>query len=241
VIPRRPLRSDVEDAIRERLIQGEIAPGSRLRDTALAAQLGVSRTPVREALVRLAHAGLVDADAGRGFAARALRASEVRDQYPILWTLEVLALRLSPALTPARRARLAAINARLRAAGSAPLERVALDGEWHRTLVEACPNAPLRAMIEALRARLAVYEHAYARRFRVASSTAEHAAIAAALRRGELPAALATLEANWRGTRDRLLAWLDGDDRDDGVDGARAGRAPPRRRRRPRRAERAPS
>ena len=112
-ITRRLLREDVYGEVFERIVHGGLTPGMRVRDSAIAADLGVSRTPVREALVRLAEDGFLDADAGRGFRVRALALDEVLDTYPILWTLEGLGLRSSAPLTADQLARLDEINATL--------------------------------------------------------------------------------------------------------------------------------
>jgi DNA-binding GntR family transcriptional regulator len=193
------------------LVQGAFPPGSRLRDVPLGVELGVSRTPVREALVRLTHAGFLEADVGRGFTVRPLVARDVRNAYPILWTLECLALSLSPLPTKVRLAALDAINARMEGAASTT-RRLALDAEWHRTLLSECPNDLLLAQIGGLKDFVEVYEYAYARQFPVHTSTEEHRAIVAALRRRDVPAALASLELNFRGTVERLLPWLEASD-----------------------------
>src|SRR4028119_956924 len=104
-ITRVPLREQVHHAIIGRILREELAPGARLSDSALAGELGVSRTPVREALLRLEREGFLEVDVGRGFFVKPLSAGEVREVYPILWTLEVLALRTT---LPPSRARLAA-------------------------------------------------------------------------------------------------------------------------------------
>src|ERR671927_259312 len=67
------------DMIWRQLIKGERRPGDRLPDTELAAQLGISRTPVRQALHRLAQEDLVRFDARRGFSVRAFTAKDVRE------------------------------------------------------------------------------------------------------------------------------------------------------------------
>jgi DNA-binding GntR family transcriptional regulator len=83
------------------LIRGERQPGDRLTDTELASQLGLSRTPVRQALHRLAQEDLIRLDARRGFSVRAFTANDVIEIYQVRAVLEVLALRLSaPHVTP---------------------------------------------------------------------------------------------------------------------------------------------
>ena len=96
MISRAPLRDEVCRQILDRIHRGDLPPGSRVRDGDLASQLGVSRTPIREALLHLAQEGVLDAAMGRGFRVRRLDAVELREVGDILGSLESLALRLSP-------------------------------------------------------------------------------------------------------------------------------------------------
>src|SRR6516164_2816173 len=91
-INKKPLREDVHALLRERIVSGGLMPGNRLQDVQLAAELGVSRTPVREALLRLEGEGLVESDPNRGFFVAPLSRKEVLEIYPIVWSLECLAL-----------------------------------------------------------------------------------------------------------------------------------------------------
>ena len=63
---RRPLHEETVDRLRDLIVQGELAPGSRLNERVLTARLGVSRTPLREAIKLLATEGLVDLLPNRG-------------------------------------------------------------------------------------------------------------------------------------------------------------------------------
>src|SRR4029450_574097 len=71
-ITRVPLRDQIYHEVLARIHRGDLSPGSRVRDTTLAQQLGVSRTPVREALLRLSREGVLDIETGRGFRLRPL-------------------------------------------------------------------------------------------------------------------------------------------------------------------------
>src|SRR6516164_2754414 len=134
LIAKKPLREDVHALIRERIVKGELLPGNRLQDVQLAAALGVSRTPVREALLRLEREGLVESDPNRGFFVAPLSRKEVLETYPIVWSLECLALDSCEPLTPPQVKALRQINAEMAAATGDPLRRQELDLRWHQTL-----------------------------------------------------------------------------------------------------------
>src|SRR4249920_367643 len=95
--PRRslaPLRTQVLEELRQAVIAGKLAPGSRLIERELIDMLGVSRTVVREALRQLQSEGLVAEDAKKGLVVRALTETEARHLYAIRALLEGLAARL---------------------------------------------------------------------------------------------------------------------------------------------------
>jgi DNA-binding GntR family transcriptional regulator len=208
-ITRVPLREQVHRAVVGRILREEIAPGSRISDSVLAQELGVSRTPVREALLRMEREGFLEVDVGRGFFVKALSAGEVAEVYPILWTLEVLALRACR-VDAATVAELDRINAELGQAGDDPERRVELDMAWHQALLARCGNRLLLEMISRLKAVIRRYEYAYMQNgVRVPVSTRAHDDIARALERGDVEAAVPLLESNWRFTMEELLPWLE--------------------------------
>jgi DNA-binding GntR family transcriptional regulator len=97
-----PLGDRVYATLRAYLRAGRIPAGQPLQEAALAAQLGVSRTPVREALARLASDGLVAVE-GRSFILPALGVEDIEDIYALRFLLEPEALRLVAASQPERK------------------------------------------------------------------------------------------------------------------------------------------
>ena len=208
-ITRVPLRDQVHHAIVDRILRDELKPGARISDTALARELGVSRTPIREALLRLESEGFLEADIGRGFFVKPLSVREVREAYPVLWTLEVLALRGTGAPTSERRAEMDRINAALEGEDD-PERRIDLDGEWHRTLLEPCGNEYLLTLIGSLKSVIRRYEYAYMQNAGyIPVSTRAHDEIAELVSAGDVEGAVPLLENNWRFTMQSLLGWLD--------------------------------
>src|SRR3954451_20809601 len=89
------LSDKVEAVLREQIIRGERAPGDRLNEVEIAAELAVSRGPVREAMQRLARDGLVRIESHRGAFVRALDAREVRALFEVRSSLECQAAALA--------------------------------------------------------------------------------------------------------------------------------------------------
>lgn len=98
-----PLGERVYATLRDYLRAGRIRAGQPLQEGVLAARLGVSRTPVREALARLASEGLVVAD-GRSFTLPSLSVGDIEDIYALRFLLEPEALRLVAVSRPDRKA-----------------------------------------------------------------------------------------------------------------------------------------
>jgi len=89
--------------IREMILHGQLSPGQRVREVELASALGVSRTPVREALPILAQEGMLTQLDTRGFVVREFTAQEIMDAIDVRGALEGLAARILAEQGPARR------------------------------------------------------------------------------------------------------------------------------------------
>ena len=94
-LQRRRLVDDAVQTLREAILGGRLAAGARLRQTDLADQLGISRTPIREALVRLQQEGLVELLPGGGVRAAALDLDQAVELYDLREVLDGLAARLA--------------------------------------------------------------------------------------------------------------------------------------------------
>jgi DNA-binding GntR family transcriptional regulator len=137
------LRDQVRDLLLSRVMSGEYQPGSRLVETRIAQELGVSQAPVREALRDLEQLGLIEYAPFRGSSVRALSVADLLEAFPVRAALEGLACRLAAErITDAELERLAALIERMREASDPRQESVA-DAEFHATIVEAAGNATL--------------------------------------------------------------------------------------------------
>ncbi|MCF6743462.1 GntR family transcriptional regulator [Blastococcus sp. KM273128] len=145
------LRDDVYRRLRDAIVDGTFTPGEQLRDLELAAWLGVSRTPVREALLRLAHSGLVHSRPGRSTVVSALDARDVRDARDVVAAMHELAAREAvPALVQGDVDAMREANHRFAAAvDSGDVEQALLaDDELHGVLVRIAGNRALATVLE---------------------------------------------------------------------------------------------
>lgn len=148
--PRPLLRDTVLGRLRDAIVDGTLAPDEQLRDAELAAWLGVSRTPVREALLELSRAGLVQAVPGRSTVVSPIDPAVLRDAQAVVGAMHALAVRTAvPRLTPADLDAMRAANERFRAARDADDLDAALtaDADFHAIALDRCGNAAARAVI----------------------------------------------------------------------------------------------
>jgi len=206
-IERKNLRSQVRGELLERMRTGLAKPGESINEVQLAAELGVSRTPLREALIALESEGQITSENGKGFRFVPLSAGEFEDLAPVMAALESLALELSPV------DELKAVGARLVELADAFSDElvehklvISRDDEWHALMLSVCPNKRLLDVIESVRGSFHRYESLLvAEDVKVERVAAEHAAIARALADGDVPAAVEALKVNWMQGVRRIL------------------------------------
>jgi DNA-binding GntR family transcriptional regulator len=211
-----PLGEQVYALLRARIISGQLRPGQKLSDLRLSGELNVSRTPVREALYRLAQDGIVQAVRRRGFIVTRLTRRNVQDLYEVRLGLELLAVRLGgPRLAAGSlaemRRRHDAIVARVPDGVDAILTDFwTVDRALHHALFQATGNERLIAMREALQAQLDVLP-VYGLRTEplVLLSLEEHAPLIAALERGEWVGAEAAMTCHITSIQAYVLSAFD--------------------------------
>lgn len=197
VAGQRRIRQELLPTIRNSILSGRLKPGSKIIESRLAASLGASRTPLREALLHLEREGLVRSDLRRGFTVEALSPREVRETYPLLAALECLAVRSSAEFVPPLLPSLEQLNAKFRRARS-PKQALEFDTQWHEMLMGPSRNSRLSALVASLRLVIHRYEQMYmSDADMIPTSADQHDAILAALRRGAMAEALQAIELNY--------------------------------------------
>jgi DNA-binding GntR family transcriptional regulator len=206
------VRDNLSDSVvlrlRHMIVDGQLPAGARINEVHLSRQLAISRTPLREALARLAQEGALRSVARIGYFVRPLTVDEFEQLYDIRPILDPEALRLAGLPSRECMEKLQDLNDAIgRARDSDTI--INLDDEFHMELIAACPNQVLIELIRQIVQRTRRYEIGLMRESRnVAVATANHKEIMTALRRRDLRAACAALRNNLRTGREPILAWL---------------------------------
>ena len=152
-----PLRREVLEALRASIVNGRLAPGSRLIERELIGMMGVSRTVIREALRQLEAEGLVDVVPNRGAIVRELTVAEAHDLYAIRALLEGLAARMF--VEKAGAEEIAELGRELKATAAAyrrgdPEETIAAKNRFFEMLFRGAKSETLSTMLATLMARI---------------------------------------------------------------------------------------
>ena len=182
-----PLTSLIAKEIRERILNGELAPGERLVESRLSAELGVSRVPVREALRSLAADGVVTIEPRRGASVTAYSAAHIQELVEVRATLEALnaklaARRHNPELI-AKLQQIVSQGAEI-AKSNDPKQLQEDNVNFHEALAGVAANSVLRDMVRSLRDRTAPIFAPHSRK-RARENWEEHAAIVRAVIAGD--------------------------------------------------------
>lgn len=203
--------------LRDLIVQGSLAPGSRIVETEIATRLGVSRTPVREALQRLQQEGFVIGAPGAQqsrLTVAPLTRDDVHELLDVVGALEGLGARRAATLDVADRRllvkELRTLNQEFaRAARAAPVDHGRLydvDERLHRRIVQAGVGPRLLALHEAVKPQAERYIRMYVSLLTgdIKSSVDEHDAIIEAIEDGRASDAQEAVEVNWRHAAERL-------------------------------------
>jgi DNA-binding GntR family transcriptional regulator len=207
-LQRKRARDQVRDTIRQTIVAGEFSAGTRLDELGLAARIGSSRTPVREALIALEAEGMVQSRPNHGFVVAPLDEALVRELYPILGALEGAAVEAGGEALRSAVPHLAEINDRL-ALETNPARRYELDRKFHRALCTPCGNAKLLHLLELHWNQAKRVDGGTTRGLaNPEGSCAEHAGIVAALAAGEPARAASLVRHHWHTGQDVVLRWM---------------------------------
>lgn len=203
------LRDRVRDAIGEMITAGEFDAGTHLDEISVAEQIGVSRTPVREALIALESEGLVISKPRKGFVAISANPELVRESFPILAALEAMALTLSGASLQSVIEQMCALNDEL-AEETNKKRQYELDRSFHKLLTDGCGNTRLLALLDFERARLRLIDGHHGKGMAdLDQSVTHHAEIIAAIKDGRISDATDILTHHWKDGVEIVVEWFE--------------------------------
>ena len=206
----RTVAGQVAEHIKAEILAGARAPGSRLPQVEIARSLGVSTTPVREALASLQREGLVRLHPQKGAVVFLPSVDDLREHYEIRAALEALAAaKAAEHFEPEWAGPLTELLDEMADGPPAP-RYIELNQRFHTTLYRHAGRAQLVAMIAALRDASSAYLHIYRAQddFPVARLDAEHRAILAACVNRDAQAAAAATRRHLENTVEHVAARL---------------------------------
>ncbi len=196
-LERSSTAAKVAALLRRRITDGKMKPGQRLNELALAAELGVSRSPIREALAQLAGEGLVRVSPYRGTFVTELSRERLQDLLEFRIALEQFAVRrVIERATPSHFAQLDTLVDQLRKRARANDFSGAVDTDLrlHELLIELAGSALLEQTFKELLGEFRLYIAATSRHYKGINELAsEHDALLKALRAGRVESALSLI------------------------------------------------
>ena len=205
---RSSLREQIKDVILQRIVEGSLEPGSRIVETRIAQELGVSQGPVREALRDLEQLGCVVHEPNRGCSVRDFSLDELLEAFPVRAALEALAARLAAErITNAELAELEQLLERMtRAArrGDAHDQSQA-NASFHATIVRAARNRTLERQWQMLEPYSRTYLTVSRPGIDLVFLSDRHVPILNALRSRKPAAAAQAMEEHLMGAADLLM------------------------------------
>jgi len=200
-LARRALYQDVADRLRQQIFARRLEPGSWIDELKLAAEFGISRTPLREALKLLAAEGLVTMKLRRGAYVTEVSADDVTQVYHLLGLLESDAAgTVAARATDAQRAQLSELHQRLEQQAGQRDAFFATNELFHMALLEIAGNRWALHMVTDLRKVMKLNRHhSLFKQGRLEQSLAEHRALMRALLAGDADAATRLMRAHFLG------------------------------------------
>lgn len=207
-IQRTFIREEAYLVLRDWIVQGKLEPSQKLRDKELAELLGVSRTPIREALLRLEDEGFVQTKPNSSTIVCPIDLHNTLNLYSIVWSLESLAMRQSFELMTCEPIDLMnAANERLLQAlkSNNAASAVEADEEFHSVYIQLSQNNELCQILNGIKQKLKRLELYYFEKVKDAlHSYKEHLEIIKALQQKDLLTALNAIELNWKASFSRI-------------------------------------
>jgi len=205
----RPLREIVYEELKMQILTGKITPGMRMMEVELAESMGVSRTPIREAIKQLEKEGLVIIEPRKGAYASQISVKDMVDILEVRQDMEGLAAHMAAyRMTPKQMKELESISVGYNKAveDGNMMDMIKYDTEFHNLIVESCNNNILTMMINQLQELLLRFRYVYYDNIkRVEKMPSEHTMIMEAIKDGRSDAARAAAEMHIERIKDMVM------------------------------------
>ena len=199
VLPRRALYEEAAELLRQRIFSRALEPGAWIDEATISEELGISRTPLREALKVLAAEGLVTMKLRRGAYVTEMSEKDLRDVYHLLGLLESDAAGVVAATaSPAQLQQLQDLHAELETASSEHERFFAVNERFHLLLLELADNRWRSQMVADLRKVMKLNRHhSLFKRGRIKDSLNEHRTLLAAMVAQDEAATVKAMQAHF--------------------------------------------
>ena len=205
----RPLREIVYEELKMQILTGKITPGMRMMEVELAESMGVSRTPIREAIKKLEKEGLVTIEPRKGAYASQLSVKDMVDILEVRQDMEGLAASLaSYRMVPKQMRELETISIAYNKAVEEGnmADMIKYDTEFHNLIIESCNNNILMTMITQLEELVLRFRYVYYDNIKRAEKMpSEHSMIMEAIKDGRADAARASAEMHIERIKDMVM------------------------------------
>lgn len=206
----KPLREMVYEELKMEILTGGIVPGTRMMEVELAEEMGVSRTPIREAIRKLEKEGLVTIEPRRGAYASKISTEDIVEILEVRQELEGLAAYFAASrMTPEQLTELKKESNRYNEAvkNGNMEDMIKHDTTFHRIIVDSCRNKVLTKMIEQLQELVFRFRYIYYDKFRrVENMPEEHAEIFNAIASGNAESARSAADIHIYRLKERVIA-----------------------------------
>ncbi|MEW9501719.1 GntR family transcriptional regulator [Jeotgalibacillus marinus] len=202
------MKDEAYNILRKWIMIGKLEPGAKLRNQDLSDTLGISRTPVREALLQLENDGLVVTKANRWTLVAPIDLESAKNIYSIVWSLESLALEQAfPRFSQADLEGLELLNEQLNKTMKVgdKIKALEIDNAFHDKIIEISNNSELPKLLASLKIKIQRIEiHYFSQNYARYATYNEHLQIIDTIKKQDLNSALQAIQNNWKNSLKRI-------------------------------------
>lgn len=203
------VKDEAYNILEENIVSGKLKPNTRLKINELSESLGISRTPVREAVLRLENEGLIMSKANKWTIVAPIFVDSIKNIYPLVYDLEAFCLKEGfDRINETFIKELKAINEKIKEYNhdKRQVQVIQLDNEFHDHIISLSKNTEVKPILDNLKKRIRRLEiifYTSKNAEELTSTYVEHSALIEALEERNLEKSLACLKVNWTNVLDK--------------------------------------